>query len=245
MPGEEPLNPKIKTRSVGLLVIAVFILLILPFIFHDTHPAVDQPEASDQQAPMTQLAEPIASPATVFPLSPPHVPLAAKTHQSAPPVLKALAPSVPVASPDAKKDRLVPLPAQPIKPITKQDKAPKPAPVRAIPRVAPQAAAPAVVTPKPPAAAPPTQPQTSTGPEVFWTVQLLSLTQEPAAAAWADRLRQAGYDAYYRRVEFPGGPAHYRVFSGPVLTKARAQARQKAMKTQFRLAGLVRVYRKP
>lgn len=237
MPEEEPLNPKIKTRSVGLLVIAVFILLILPFIFHDTHPAVDQPEAADQQVPVTQLAEPIASPATVFPLSAPHVPLEDKTHRTLPPAPKQIQRSAPVVRPEPTLETIS------TQPIKKQDKTHRTVPVRALPRVAPQAVTPAPRR-KPPAAQH-KQSQASAAPEVFWTVQLLSLTQEQAAAQWANRLRKAGYDAYYRRVEFAGSPAHYRVFSGPVLTRTRAQARQKEMKTQFRLAGLVRVYRKP
>ena len=245
MLGEKSLNPKIKTRSVGLLVIAVFILLILPFIFHDTHPAVDQPEAADQQLPVTQLAEPAASPVTVFPHPAPHVPLEDKTHRTLPPAPEHIQRSVAAVRPEPTLETISPPPAQATQPIKKQDKTHRTVPVQALPRVSPQAAAPAVVTSKPPAAVQHKQPQASVAPEVFWTVQLLSLTQEPAAAAWADRLRKAGYDAYYRRVELAGSPTHYRVFSGPVLTKARAQARQKTMKAQFRLAGLVRVYRKP
>lgn len=250
MPGEGTVNPKLKTRSVGLLVIAIFILLILPFIFHDTHPAVDEPKPSVQARPLTQLAEPAASPATVFPLSTPAVSLAQQEETPAPAVPSlpktrpnpAPVPVAPVALQQIKREATLPKAKTPSQAISSANTPPAPRPAAIKSPVHKPARSAQAAAPRSAPSAPAT---TATTAEVFWTVQLLSLRSEPSAAKWATRLREAGYDAYYRRVEATGGQVRYRVFSGPVLTKTRAQQRQAEMKTQFHLTGLVRVYRKP
>ena len=89
-----------------------------------------------------------------------------------------------------------------------------------------------------PAPKPTSPPKPVPGSATVWVVQVASLSKEKKAYGLRDKLRQAGHPAFVEQVKGANGVI-YRVKSGPVLERSKAEAMKVEIKKMTKLDGLI------
>lgn len=91
------------------------------------------------------------------------------------------------------------------------------------------------------------QPKSTTGKRSHlsaWIIQVGSFSQKKNAAAFKNKLREAGFSAFIEPLSAQSGTM-YRVRVGPELDKKRAAAKLAQLKKQFKLRGIIVPYSGP